>query len=229
MANKPANVLIAKRFGADLSLALRAKGYSQTDFSKIIDTCPGRISDYVRGKRLPSPEKMKLICEVLDINYDPSINLNKLNLKLEKENLEEPDNSNFSRKLRYQLDINNICMSSLAKRIGVSRQCIKNYVDGCGLPLLDKVIKIAKVLNVPTEYFLTDDIKKRYHVKNIANINDIENIAVKKNYKIDLNDIKNIIDKHFETSEAIKILYALLALKNSEIQRARIKEDIGVL
>ena len=213
----------AQKFGKDLAIAMRIKGYNQTSLAKKMGVFPGKICEYVNGKRFPKPERMQELCKILDITYDPIINLNKLNVALIKDNFIEPDDSKFSERLRYLISINGISMSSLAKYIKVSRQSVKNYVDGYNLPSYDKLPKIAEFFNKPLDYFFTKEIKEKYNLSGPESIVILRAHRDRKTIKsCTLNDIKNIIDKCFTEKDSSKIFYALMALKSNEPQRDKI-------
>lgn len=49
-------------------------------------------------------------------------------------------------------------MSELADKIEIKKQSLSNYANGLNVPPYENVIKIAQILDFPTDYFMVDDL-----------------------------------------------------------------------
>lgn len=54
---------------------------------------------------------------------------------------------------RIEMDLN---QTQVADKIGAKQKSISRYETGLSLPALETLVKIAKVLNKPTSYFLDE-------------------------------------------------------------------------
>ena len=84
------------------------------------------------------------------------------------------------RKLRKDFNISQV---TLAKELGVTKQCISNWENDNILPSIEMLIKIAKYFNVSTDYLL--DISPDNYV-DVTGLNSIQ-IA---HLKLIINDLK---------------------------------------
>lgn len=60
------SIFDAEAFTENLVNTMKKKGINQSDLAKKTGTFPGVISDYCRGKKLPSLWMFVLICKMLD-------------------------------------------------------------------------------------------------------------------------------------------------------------------
>lgn len=84
------------------------------------------------------------------------------------------------RKLRNDFSISQV---TLAKELGVTKQCVSNWENDNILPSIEMLIKIAKYFNVSTDYLL--DISPDNYV-DVTGLNSIQ-IA---HLKLIINDLK---------------------------------------
>lgn len=84
------------------------------------------------------------------------------------------------RKLRKDFNISQV---TLAKELGVTKQCISNWENDNILPSIEMLIKIAKYFNVSTDYLL--DISPDNYI-DVTGLNSIQ-IA---HLKLIINDLK---------------------------------------
>ena len=64
----------------------------------------------------------------------------------------------------------NISQVTLAKELGVSKQCVSNWENDNILPSIDMLIKIAKYFNVSTDYLLGLEPNKTLDVSKLSNV-----------------------------------------------------------
>ena len=64
----------------------------------------------------------------------------------------------------------NISQVTLAKELGVSKQCVSNWEKDNILPSIDMLIKIAKYFNVSTDYLLGLEPNKTLDVSKLSNV-----------------------------------------------------------
>lgn len=60
----------------------------------------------------------------------------------------------FGNKLSELLKENDITQRELAKKVGLSEQCICRYINGNRVPKATSVVEIAKALNVDIDYLI---------------------------------------------------------------------------
>ena len=70
------------------------------------------------------------------------------------------------KKLRKDFNISQV---TLAKELGVSKQCVSNWENDNILPSIDMLIKISKYFNVSTDYLLGLEPKKTLDVSKLSN------------------------------------------------------------
>jgi len=54
---------------------------------------------------------------------------------------------------RVELDLN---QTDLAKKIGAKQKSISRYENGLSMPTIETLVRIAKVLKKPTDFFLEE-------------------------------------------------------------------------
>lgn len=84
------------------------------------------------------------------------------------------------RKLRKDFNISQV---TLAKELGVTKQCVSNWENDNILPSIEMLIKIAKYFNVSTDYLL--DISP----DNYIDVTGLNNIQIA-HLKLIINDLK---------------------------------------
>lgn len=84
------------------------------------------------------------------------------------------------RKLRNDFNISQV---TLAKELGVTKQCVSNWENDNILPSIEMLIKIAKYFNVSTDYLL--DISP----DNYVDVNGLNSIQIA-HLKLIINDLK---------------------------------------
>ncbi|CDC42411.1 helix-turn-helix domain protein [Firmicutes bacterium CAG:449] len=84
------------------------------------------------------------------------------------------------RKLRKDFNISQV---TLAKELGVTKQCVSNWENDNILPSIEMLIKIAKYFNVSTDYLL--DISP----DNYVDVTGLNNIQIA-HLKLIINDLK---------------------------------------
>ncbi len=89
----------------------------------------------------------------------------------------------ISEKIRKLRNDFNISQVTLAKELGVTKQCVSNWENDNILPSIEMLIKIAKYFNVSTDYLL--DISPDNYV-DVTGLNSIQ-IA---HLKLIINDLK---------------------------------------
>ena len=52
----------------------------------------------------------------------------------------------------------NLTQEQLAERLGVTRQAVSRWESGAAYPETDKIVRMARLLNVSCDYLLRDDI-----------------------------------------------------------------------
>ena len=69
------------------------------------------------------------------------------------------------KKLRISYNMSQV---DLAKRLGVSKQCVSNWENDNVQPSIEMLIKIAKFFNVSTDYLLDLDEKNLINVRGLS-------------------------------------------------------------
>ena len=77
----------------------------------------------------------------------------------------------ISEKIRKLRNDFNISQVTLAKELGVTKQCVSNWENDNILPSIEMLIKIAKYFNVSTDYLL--DISPDNYV-DVTGLNSIQ-------------------------------------------------------
>lgn len=89
----------------------------------------------------------------------------------------------ISEKIRKLRNDFNISQVTLAKELGVTKQCVSNWENDNILPSIEMLIKIAKYFNVSTDYLL--DISP----DNYVDVTGLNNIQIA-HLKLIINDLK---------------------------------------
>ena len=73
--------------------------------------------------------------------------------------MKKMDNNRFNgQRLKDALQFRGMRMTELAKQIDISKQSLSLYVNGENNPPYENVVKIAKALDFPFEFFMTEDL-----------------------------------------------------------------------
>lgn len=104
-------------------------------------------------------------------------------------------NSPFAKRLRELLNEENMSITALATKIGVTRQAVSQYQDGSTQPNAETIVKIAGVFNVSTDYLLgVTDIKTTdVEIRAISNSLGLGEAAIKQlqNFKLRADGIED--------------------------------------
>lgn len=95
---------------------------------------------------------------------------------------------------------NNLSQTELAKLIGASRTMVGNYERNANAPSIEMIAKIAKVLNVSTDYLIGDGQLAQYDkdvIKRIEDIQQLDNDTQSKLFFL----IDNVV-QNFKTKQA---------------------------
>lgn len=60
----------------------------------------------------------------------------------------------FSKRLKYVLGMKQMTQTELSNKIGVNKSTVSRYISGKAIPGIDDLIKIAKILEVSSDYLL---------------------------------------------------------------------------
>lgn len=61
-------------------------------------------------------------------------------------------------RLKEALQFRGMKLTELAEKIDVKKQSLSNYANGLNVPPYENVIKMAKILGFPTDYFMVEDL-----------------------------------------------------------------------
>lgn len=78
--------------------------------------------------------------------------------------------ANFGLRLRFAREKLGLTQDELAKRLGCTRALINHYETGRSQPRLKKLALLAQILQMPQDFFLTDEVK-------IISAEDVEKYA----------------------------------------------------
>ncbi len=130
----------------------------------------------------------------------------------------------FSEKLKLYRKENNLTQETFAEKLNVSRQAISKWESEGGLPDIENLKEISKLLNVTIDYLLNNDRKSsgekmEYEYESITEY-DIDNF---KNFDISLNLAHDVVIESND-NEKLKILLQSNCIKNLD-QEVKIKLD----
>ena len=97
---------------------------------------------------------------------------------------------NFSEKLKKIMFEKGITQKELAEKLGVSQAFISSWQVGKRHPKLSSIKKIAKAVNVPVNYFITDE----HEQKDIKNSKDL--IIQMKELELRILKIEKLLEKN---------------------------------
>lgn len=127
----------------------------------------------------------------------------------------------FGERLEYIMDKKRISRKKLAKMIGVTVTSIGYYINNNAEPSTEKLIKIAKKLNVSLDFLCglsnIDEIKDE-HIKKIISNDEYYNLTKE---IIDYKDKYEVTKKLFEHEINLRILKILIDLNE------RTKENVA--
>jgi len=123
--------------------------------------------------------------------------------------------------IRYYRIMNDLTQEELAEKINLSYQQIQKYEYNKATPPLDKLTQICKILEIPSEVFFKDSIRK--------NLIDRIEFIIEKNYELvkilddnpELHELIKSYSKnksHLKVSDLLKILNDLINLPKEKIE-----------
>lgn len=158
--------------------------------------------------------------ELYDNVYNINTTLLELsNLTAEKTELLEniADNETariFGMRLSMIMDCLDMKNAELANRLGVSRQVVTEWKKGTKKPTLEKIVKIATILNTTTDYLLRENADRA----------DFEKTHMEQNYGLSENSVEKL--KKIKNNKIIAGITNLLISKYRECEKG---DDVDIL
>lgn len=159
-------------FNEQIKKVRKIKNMTQIEMSKALGVDTSTYSLYESGKREPNIDKIRKICNILNVSSDFI-----LETKFKVNEISQIFSNNFNIFIK-QNDLN---IEEIAKETNVNLEVLKNCLDGNGNIDVKDISKIAKYIKVPLEtLLLTDepvDNKNDYNVKAVkAFLNELKNL-----------------------------------------------------
>lgn len=120
----------------------------------------------------------------------------------------------FGMRLSMIMDCLDMKNAELANRLGVSRQVVTEWKKGTKKPTLEKIVKIATILNTTTDYLLRENADRA----------DFEKSHMEQNYGLSENSVEKL--KRMKNNKMISGITNLLISKYRECEKG---DDVDIL
>ena len=143
------NEVNIEMFARNLKQERIKKGYTQIALSKRTGISNAIISAYETGRLFPTSEKLNVLAETLGVKVDF--------LLIERECpdvITREDKENFSCSLKRERLKKRYTIEDLSKKTGIALNTISQYENGVFYPGLNKMLELAKALEVDLRYML---------------------------------------------------------------------------
>lgn len=170
--NNQAKNIVFSIFSHRLAQLMKEKQLTQNGLGEKTGIRQATISDYLKGKSIPSAERFFLIARALGVSMDflwtgknenfisscGNVELQARAMDAEEENkiLRErifTQRMNFSQKLEEAIAASGKKKQEIAALAGLSPVALSKYINGVVTPKTDNLTKIAKALGVELSYF----------------------------------------------------------------------------
>ena len=121
-------------------------------------------------------------------------------------------NDPFPTRLRQLIKETGVMQYDLAEKLGITRQVISQYCNGLTLPNADKIVKMAKLFDVSTDYLLgVSTCRKIYtEVKPVCDYTGLSEEAINLLHTTSSTEANIIGDDMGLSKEAVRILKIFL-------------------
>ena len=141
-----------KRFGTNLKEILLKRGIKQSTLAKQIGVCPNRVSDYTRGKNMPSLYNLIKITEILQVSLDYLLEGCVDYLFQGKQY--NPLNNYLGKNIKICLMVKGMTAKELSKRMNVTENIISKYINGRRIPDMPVIERIADIFDASVDELL---------------------------------------------------------------------------
>lgn len=86
------------------------------------------------------------------------------------------DQQKVGKKIQYYREKNEISQEQMAVMVGISVAAVSSIERGLNFPSVESLIKIANILNVPSDFILADVINSAYVIKSCKLSDRIEKL-----------------------------------------------------
>ena len=179
-----------------LKIALDDAKISQSELGRRTGINRQLISDYLKGKYEAKQDKLYELAKVLNVDEGWLMGVSDKKERRHPEEVQNTNNGNgditsedidhyfngllvselvstFKDRLREGINYAGLTQSELARRSGIHRAIISDYVRGKYEAKQDKLYELAKVLNVSEAWLMGYDVKKeRRHPEEVQNTNN---------------------------------------------------------
>ena len=149
--------------GKMISKLRNEKGLNQRDFAKLLGVSNGAIGMWETGKRQPDLDTVKKMATFFNVTVDYLIGTPQASIDYANYKMDTPEFAlDFKMRIRDLMKEQKMSEDEFAKRAGFHNEEKDAYLYGNKIPSIEDLIKIARALNVSTDYLL--DISKRRRV-----------------------------------------------------------------
>lgn len=140
-------------FSEDLTKAMKEGHVSQTDLAEYLRVTPGAVKFWMNGTNRPNKERLKVICDLLDMSYEKYVREFALARKSKGGYMKNRDFD--GEKLRKAMSDKKLTCKTVAKYCGVTPKAVGNWT--CNYrPNYDNLVKLSNLFDVDVEYWSTN-------------------------------------------------------------------------
>lgn len=139
MSNKESKIQTSEYTVEKLRHAMKKGGFTIKSLAEQLDMSTSTVSHWTCGDRVPSPQAMSKLFEILDFSIDDS----------------ETETSRFNNEtFKQHLEASGLSMYEISKKSGVNRSTIYNWCCGRAKnPAMKHLKPVASLLNCPIDVF----------------------------------------------------------------------------
>lgn len=142
-------------FVENLDRVLKEKKMNKKELAEMLGMSPNSVSNWKNHRTYPGADKLKLICEILEVSADELLGITEPKEKKQEQKIIEcSEETTFHENLKKVMKNRKISQEELADAIGTSAASISYWLNNKAQPTVENFKKIVEYLKIDANELL---------------------------------------------------------------------------